>query len=190
MGFLRVIICIIFPPLAVLDKGCGSILLVTILSLCFWIPGILAALIICSRQDQVIIIQDGVAISAAPKKTGIGTIILAIFLLAVLISAVSSSTDAINRVRQKTAGTQAMQVALAQPPPSASATSAQATTFKTVSDAQAEAIRRFPDLAKKDSALNKAFLALYNEAKTSRPALLTAPDWPIRLAEKAAAAQK
>ncbi|MBP5452597.1 MAG: YqaE/Pmp3 family membrane protein [Treponema sp.] len=46
MGCLRAIFCIIFPPLAVLDKGCGSILLVTLLTICGWVPGVIGALII------------------------------------------------------------------------------------------------------------------------------------------------
>ena len=49
MSCLRVLVCVIFPPLAVLDKGCGSILLVTILTLVGWVPGVIAALIINSR---------------------------------------------------------------------------------------------------------------------------------------------
>jgi len=50
MGCGRVILCIILPPLAVLDKGCGTILLVTILTLFGWIPGAIAALIVCSKS--------------------------------------------------------------------------------------------------------------------------------------------
>lgn len=46
MGCLRALICIIFPPLAVLDKGCGSILLVTVLWIFGWLPGVFAALVI------------------------------------------------------------------------------------------------------------------------------------------------
>jgi uncharacterized membrane protein YqaE (UPF0057 family) len=46
MSCLQVLLCIIFPPLAVLDRGCGSILIVTILTCCAWVPGVLAALII------------------------------------------------------------------------------------------------------------------------------------------------
>ncbi len=49
MSFLRVLICILFPPLAVLDKGCGSVLIVFLLTLAGWIPGVLAALIINNR---------------------------------------------------------------------------------------------------------------------------------------------
>ena len=51
MGCLRAVFCIIFPPIAVLDKGCGSILLVTVLTLCAWVPGVLGALIICTREE-------------------------------------------------------------------------------------------------------------------------------------------
>ena len=46
MSVWRVILSIIFPPLAVLDKGCGSILIVLILTCFGWIPGVIAALII------------------------------------------------------------------------------------------------------------------------------------------------
>ena len=49
MGCGRAILCIIFPPLAVLDKGCGSILLVSILTIAGWIPGAIAALIINNK---------------------------------------------------------------------------------------------------------------------------------------------
>lgn len=49
MSIWRVILCIIFPPLAVIDKGCGSVILVLILTLCGWIPGVIAALIIVKK---------------------------------------------------------------------------------------------------------------------------------------------
>jgi uncharacterized membrane protein YqaE (UPF0057 family) len=51
MGCLRAILCIIFPPLAVLDRGCGAILLVTLLTLCGWIPGVIAAILFNTRGD-------------------------------------------------------------------------------------------------------------------------------------------
>ncbi|MBR5577154.1 MAG: YqaE/Pmp3 family membrane protein [Bacteroidaceae bacterium] len=50
MSLIRVILCIIFPPLAVLDKGCGSILITLLLTCCAWIPGVLAALIINNKN--------------------------------------------------------------------------------------------------------------------------------------------
>ena len=43
---IRIILCIIFPPLAVYDKGCGAILLVLILTILGWLPGTIAALVI------------------------------------------------------------------------------------------------------------------------------------------------
>ncbi len=49
MSLWRVVLCIIFPPLAVLDRGCGSIVLVFILTLIGWVPGVIAALVICNK---------------------------------------------------------------------------------------------------------------------------------------------
>jgi uncharacterized membrane protein YqaE (UPF0057 family) len=46
MGLMRAVICIIFPPLAVLDRGCGTILLVTALTIAGWVPGAIAALLL------------------------------------------------------------------------------------------------------------------------------------------------
>lgn len=50
MSCVRVILSIIFPPLAVVDKGCGSFLIVFILTLLGWIPGVIAALIILNKD--------------------------------------------------------------------------------------------------------------------------------------------
>ena len=52
MSLGRVILSIILPPLAVLDKGCGSIIIVSILTLFGWIPGIIAALIILNNPHR------------------------------------------------------------------------------------------------------------------------------------------
>jgi len=49
MSCWRVLLAIIMPPLAVIDKGCGSIIIVAILTLAGWIPGVLAALIILNK---------------------------------------------------------------------------------------------------------------------------------------------
>lgn len=46
MSCARAIVCILLPPLAVADKGCGPFLIVLILTIAGWIPGVLAALII------------------------------------------------------------------------------------------------------------------------------------------------
>lgn len=50
MSLWRVILSIIFPPLAVYDKGCGSILIVLILTCCAWIPGVIGALVILNKN--------------------------------------------------------------------------------------------------------------------------------------------
>ena len=52
MGCFRVFLCIVFPPLAVLDKGCGAIVLVSILTVMGWIPGILAAIVFCMQEKS------------------------------------------------------------------------------------------------------------------------------------------
>ena len=51
MSGLEVLLVIIFPPLAVLDRGCGSIVIVTLLTLCGWVPGVIAALIILNKNQ-------------------------------------------------------------------------------------------------------------------------------------------
>ncbi len=50
MSLFRVILAILFPPLAVIDKGCGSILIVFLLTLCAWVPGIIGALVILNKN--------------------------------------------------------------------------------------------------------------------------------------------
>ena len=49
MSFVRAILAIIFPPLAGADQGCGSVLIVFLLTLCGWIPGVIAALVILNK---------------------------------------------------------------------------------------------------------------------------------------------
>lgn len=50
MSLFRVILSIIFPPLAVIDKGCGSVLIVFLLTAAGWVPGVIGALIILNRS--------------------------------------------------------------------------------------------------------------------------------------------
>lgn len=50
IGFFRALFILLCPPIAVLDKGFWSILLVLVLTFIYWIPGIIAAIIICSRK--------------------------------------------------------------------------------------------------------------------------------------------
>jgi uncharacterized membrane protein YqaE (UPF0057 family) len=50
MSVFRVILSIIFPPLAVYDRGCGSILIVLLLTCIGWVPGVIAALVILNKN--------------------------------------------------------------------------------------------------------------------------------------------
>lgn len=52
MSIWRVLLCILLPPLAVLDKGCGSIVITTLLTLAGWVPGAIAALVICNSPER------------------------------------------------------------------------------------------------------------------------------------------
>ncbi len=47
MGCLRALLCIICPPIAVIDKGCAVVLLVTAITICGWVPGVVVAFLIC-----------------------------------------------------------------------------------------------------------------------------------------------
>lgn len=51
MSLIRVILSLIFPPLAVIDRGCGSVLIVLILTLCGWVPGVIGALVILNKNE-------------------------------------------------------------------------------------------------------------------------------------------
>ena len=50
MSLFRAILAIICPPLAIIDKGCGSFLIVLLLTLCGWVPGVIGALVILNRN--------------------------------------------------------------------------------------------------------------------------------------------
>ena len=50
MSLLRVLLAIFFSPLAVIDRGCGSVLIVFLLTLCGWVPGVIGALVILNKN--------------------------------------------------------------------------------------------------------------------------------------------
>jgi|TARA_B110000238_G_scaffold174950_1_gene194987 uncharacterized membrane protein YqaE (UPF0057 family) len=52
MSFFRVLFAIIFPPFAVIDKGCGSVIIIFLLTLCGWIPGVIGALVILNNPKN------------------------------------------------------------------------------------------------------------------------------------------
>ena len=46
MSLGRAIVALILPPLAVIDRGCGTVLIVTALTIAGWVPGVIAALVL------------------------------------------------------------------------------------------------------------------------------------------------
>jgi uncharacterized membrane protein YqaE (UPF0057 family) len=52
MSIWRVLVSIFFPPIAVFDKGCGSIVIVILLTICGWVPGVIAALVILNNPNS------------------------------------------------------------------------------------------------------------------------------------------
>ena len=53
MSLTQVLLSIIFPPISVVGYGCGSVLIVFILTLCGWIPGVIAALVIINNANRI-----------------------------------------------------------------------------------------------------------------------------------------
>lgn len=51
MGLFRVLVCIFCPPLAVIDKGCGAVLLTLLLTLIGWVPGVIAAILFSTQKE-------------------------------------------------------------------------------------------------------------------------------------------
>ena len=49
---IRYILCLVFPPLAVFDKGCGTMLLVLLFTLFGWLPGTILAFLICIKDKN------------------------------------------------------------------------------------------------------------------------------------------
>jgi uncharacterized membrane protein YqaE (UPF0057 family) len=52
MSLWRIIMALIFPPFAVIDKGCGAIVLVFLLTMAGWVPGVAAALFFAYLDSQ------------------------------------------------------------------------------------------------------------------------------------------
>ena len=67
MGCGRAVLCVIFPPLAVIDRGCGTVLIVLLLTLAGWIPGAMAALILnYQAANYEKLRRQGVPVPSAP----------------------------------------------------------------------------------------------------------------------------
>ena len=52
MSIMRAIVCVILPPLAVLDRGWGNVIIVAVLTCLGWVPGIIGAMLICSMRER------------------------------------------------------------------------------------------------------------------------------------------
>ncbi|MBZ0284563.1 MAG: YqaE/Pmp3 family membrane protein [Anaerolineae bacterium] len=50
MGCGRALLCVLFPPLAVIDRGCGTVVIVLALTIAGWVPGAIAALLLNSME--------------------------------------------------------------------------------------------------------------------------------------------
>lgn len=51
MSIWRVLLAVFFPPLSVIGKGCGSFIIVLLLTLCGWVPGVIGALVILNNPN-------------------------------------------------------------------------------------------------------------------------------------------
>lgn len=47
MSLIKIVLALIFPPLAVMDKGCGTFFIICVLTCCGWLPGVIGALLCC-----------------------------------------------------------------------------------------------------------------------------------------------
>ncbi len=52
MGCGRLLLAILLPPLAVLDKGVGPVIVVILLTIMGWIPGIIGAIVFASMKPK------------------------------------------------------------------------------------------------------------------------------------------
>jgi hypothetical protein len=73
-----------------------------------------------------------------------------------------------------------------EPTPTPAPTPTPIPTPNPAKGATEQALRLYPDLAKKNTIFNKTFRDLYQQEKTSDPELLTDFDWPLRLANQTA----
>lgn len=56
---LRLGLALILPPVAVLDKGCGAVVLVTMLTIAGWLPGVVLAALMILTEDRASTVRPG-----------------------------------------------------------------------------------------------------------------------------------
>ncbi|MCR5184353.1 MAG: YqaE/Pmp3 family membrane protein [Opitutales bacterium] len=52
MSCTEVLLVFIFPPLAVIDKGCDAFFITLFATSCGWLPGVMVALLYCSEANN------------------------------------------------------------------------------------------------------------------------------------------
>lgn len=50
MSLFRILLAIFLPPLAVADKGLSSVIIVLLLTLIGWLPGVIAAFLVLNKK--------------------------------------------------------------------------------------------------------------------------------------------
>ncbi len=52
MRILEVILAVLLPPLAVVNRGCGAVVITFFFTLFGWVPGVICALLILFNDDN------------------------------------------------------------------------------------------------------------------------------------------
>ena len=58
MSILQVILAVVLPPLAVYKRGWSAVIVVAVLTLCAWFPGMIAALLILNNTQKDLLNAD------------------------------------------------------------------------------------------------------------------------------------
>lgn len=100
-----------------------------------------------------------------------------------LITAGWLNRDKLRGLSGKAGTTEESEAVAAAPPPVAAAVNS---TPHPAAAARAAAAKAYPALLIPDSAFNKRFISFYEDAQSRDPALLRDPNWPLKIAERAA----
>lgn len=208
---MRYLFAIICPPVAVLLCGKPFQFVISILlTLCFWIPGMIHAILVVNshladkrseRLEKAILASGSRSSSIAqePPRSNAGLILVAVavsgiglYFLTLKGGAFFVTREAAPKPLQKSEKVASpTQPQNAVPSPSAVITpqpASQTPRFASVEQAQQEALRRYPDLGVAGSKFNAEFIVRHQRYKRENPAFLQDASWPVRLAEETAIA--
>lgn len=110
-----------------------------------------------------------------------------LLIVAGLITAGWLNRDKLRDLRAK-AGTLDDSEVVTKPPSTPAPAEVANPTPHPATAAKAAAAKAYPALKIPDSAFNKRFISLYEEAQFREPLLLSDPNWPIKIAERTAIA--